>query len=372
VLVRLADLAGLNLSLGREPTDRALEAIARALLAYPERAPDCFVGRLNGSDFALCLPYADLAAETAASIANALRLSLPAIGATVHVHLGAVAMARGAPVGDTMSRADLARARAESGGPFAVEVVSEAAAGGAGRGERAWRTHIQAALAEGRTRLVEYPVVDRHGALMHLECPLRMQLDIGGAFDPAARWLPLAARSRLTAQVDSHAVKLALGAIAADGRPRGVNVAAASLGDPSFVGHLRLMLQDAPRLSRSLWLEVNESTAIERFEVVQEFGRLLRPLGVRVGLEHAGERLSQIDRLYELGLDYVKLDAALCAGVAGNGAARDFIRTTSALLKALSMQVLAEGVRDAPDAEALWACGVDGVTGPWASALVKA
>ena len=93
----------------------------------------------------------------------------------------------------------------------------------------------------------------------------------------------------------------------------------------------------------------------------------VRPLGVRVGLEHAGERLSKIDRLYELGLDYVKLDAALCAGVAGNGAARDFIRTTTALLKALSMQVLAEGVRDAADAEALWGCGIDAVTGPWAS-----
>jgi EAL domain-containing protein (putative c-di-GMP-specific phosphodiesterase class I) len=168
--------------------------------------------------------------------------------------------------------------------------------------------------------------------------------------------------------VDSHAVRLALAAIAADGSARGVNIAAASLGDASFAGHLRLMLQETPRLARSLWLEVNESAAIERFEVVQEFGRLLRPLGVRIGLEHAGERLVQIERLFELGLDYVKLDAALCAGVSGNGAVRDFVKTTAALLHALSMQVQAEGVRDGPDAEALWACGVDAVTGPWASA----
>jgi predicted signal transduction protein with EAL and GGDEF domain len=366
VLVRLADVPGLNLGLGRETTDRALMAIAQALQAYPERAPDCFVGRLNGSDFALCLPYADVAAETAASIANGLRSSLPAVGAGVHVHLGAVAMSRDAPISETMAQADLALARAESGGAFAVEVFSPAA-GGAGRGERAWRTHILAALADGRTKLMEYPVLDRHGTLSHLECPLRMQLDLDGGFEAAGRWLPLAARARLTAQVDRHAVKLALCAIAADGRARGVNIATPTLADAAFAGHLRLMLQDTPRHARALWLEVGESAALERFDVVQEFGRLLRPLGVRFGLEHAGERLGQIERLYELGLDYVKLDAALCAGVSGNGAARDFIKTTAALLHALSMTVHAEGVRDAADAEALWACGVDAVTGPWAS-----
>jgi len=282
-----------------------------------------------------------------------------------------VSMPRDATIGAAMSQADLALARAESRGPFAVEVVSETAPGGAGRGERAWRTHILAAVAEGRTRLVEYPVIDRQGALSHLECPLRMQLDLGGAYDAAARWLPLAVRSRLTAQVDSHAVRLVLSAIDADGQPRGVNIATASLADAAFAGHLRLMLQETPRLARCLWLEFNESAALERFDVVQEFGRLLRPLGVRIGLEHAGERLVQIERLYELGLDYVKLDAALCAGVCGNGAVRDFVKTTAALLHALSMQVQAEGVRDGADVEALWACGVDAVTGPWASAAFK-
>jgi diguanylate cyclase (GGDEF)-like protein len=368
VLVRLADLAGLNLGLGRDATDRALRTIAQALQAYPERAPDCFVGRLNGSDFALALPYADVAAETAASVANGLRSSLSALGPSVHVHVGAVAMAREAPVGALLAQADVALARAEARGPFAVEVISELPPGGTVRGERAWRTQIIAAVAEGGAKLVEYPVIDRQGQLMHFECPLRLRLEAGAGYDVAARWLPLATRSRLTAHVDGHAVKLALDAIAADGRPRGVNVAAASLADGAFAGHLRHLLLQTPRLARSLWIEVGEPAALERFDLVQEFGRLLRPLGVRFGLEHAGERLGQIDRLYELGLDYIKLDASLAVGVAGSGAARDFVRTTAALLHALSVQVHAEGVRDAADAEALWGCGIDAVTGPWASA----
>lgn len=366
VLVRLSDPATLNLALGRETTDRALLSIAQALQAYPDRVPDCVVGRLNGSDFALALPAAGMAAETAASIAAALRSHLPAFGDVVHAHVGGVELSRGMGVGALMAQADHALARAESREPFAVEVLQQIVSGTAAAGERAWRAQIASALVQRRTRLVEYPVLDRQGLLSHLECPLRLQLAEDGEFEPAARWLPLAGRARLTAQVDVHAVELALEAIDRDGRPRGVNIAAASLADGSFAPHLRHLLQDRPRLARQLWLEVGESAAVEQFGLVQEFGRLLRPLGARFGLEHAGQRLGQIERLFELGLDYVKLDAALCAGVAANAAAREFVKTSAALLHALSVQVHAEGVADAGDAEALWACGVDAITGPWA------
>jgi len=35
------------------------------------------------------------------------------------------------------------------------------------------------------------------------------------------------------------------------------------------------------------------------------------------------------------------------------------------MLHTLSVQVFAEGVSDAADARVLWACGMDGLTGPW-------
>ena len=38
-----------------------------------------------------------------------------------------------------------------------------------------------------------------------------------------------------------------------------------------------------------------------------ELATLAVPLGVKVGLEHAGDRLPQIRALFSLGLDYVKL-----------------------------------------------------------------
>jgi EAL domain-containing protein (putative c-di-GMP-specific phosphodiesterase class I) len=369
VLVRLADLNRLNEHFGRDTTDRALLLIARALQAYVERVPGCFAGRLNGADFALCLPAPGMTEETARSLVAALQAALLSINPGIYVHAGAVEVHHDHQLATLLSSADMALARAESRGPFALEVVSgDEQQGGGQRGERAWRMQIIDALAMGRAQLVSYPVLDARGQLVHLECPLRLQLDPHGPMEPAARWLPLATRSRLTASVDAQALSLALHDIGADGRARGINLAAASLADGAFAPHVRHVLGEAPQLASRLWIEVDEGVALSRFDAVQEFGRLLRPLGVRFGLEHAGQRLHQIERLYELGVDYVKLDASLCRGVAGNEAARDFVKSTVTLLHALSVQAQAEGVVEEADALALFACGVDAVTGPWASA----
>ena len=64
------------------------------------------------------------------------------------------------------------------------------------------------------------------------------------------------------------------------------------------------------------------------------------------GREVGGRRLQT---LHDVGLDYVKLDSSLCAGVSGSDAAREFVRSTVALLHALSVTVLAEGVVEDSD-----------------------
>ena len=191
-----------------------------------------------------------------------------------------------------------------------------------------------------------------------------MRLDPSGPLEVAAHWLPLATRSRLTCEIDERALALALAAIARDGQPRCVNLSPASLADSGFAARLRKQLQAEPRHARLVWLEVHESAAADHFELVRELGRQVRPCGARFGLEHAGERLSRVERLFEAGLDYVKLDGAVGQGVAADARRADFVKGLVTMLHSLSLQVIVEGVADASDAQALWALGVDGITGP--------
>lgn len=369
VLLRVIDLAGINRSLGHAGADRVITTIAQALRPYTERAKGCFLGRLNGSDFALCLPVPGVARETAQALSDALAMLLPSLGGGAAVCMGAIELRRDMTPGQVMGAADAALARAESRGAFAVELgQDESAHGLAVLGEGAWRQRIREALVQGRVHLVNYPVLNARREVIHLECPLRLQLEDQGGFEPAARWLPLAIRSRLTVDIDERALALALAEAAADGQPRCVNLSPASLADSSFAARLRALLWDSPRVARLIWLEVAESAAVEHFELLQELSRQLRPTGVRLGLEHAGERLGLIPRLFEAGLDYVKLDTSMIAGVGSDEHRATFVRGTVTLLHGLSLQVYAEGVADGNDAAVLWDCGIDGATGPWISA----
>jgi len=372
VLLRVLDLAEVNRSLGREPTDRMIRTIADQLQEYTRRVAGAFAGRLNGSDFAVALPQGGASHETALAVVELLRFALPTFGAQVAVAAGAVETHHGEELGGVMGAADFALAKAENEGAFAVVSMNPTDSAFAGGGERGWRERVRDALTERRVRLAAFPVVNAAGALIHLECPLRLQLEANGPFETAAHWLPLAVRSRLTCEVDERAMALALDGIARDGQPRGINISPASLLDSGFAARLRAQLQTVPLAARSLWIEVDESAAVEQFDVVRELARQVRPTGARFGLEHAGQRLSQIDRLFEAGLDYVKLDAAVAHGVAADPQRAAFVKGLATMLHSLSLQVMAEGVDNDADAQVLWACGMDGITGPWAKTPMDA
>jgi diguanylate cyclase (GGDEF)-like protein len=367
VLLRVLNLAELNRVHGHDTTDRVLLAVAQALASYQDRSSSCHTGRLNGSDFALCLPVGGLAHETAKALVDALRAVLPALGVDIAVVAGAVEMHSEWPLPQHMSAADAALAQAESRGGFSVALGDDTINTPAMLGEVAWRQAIHSALAQERLQLVAFPVLDSTHQLVHLECPLRLQLDPSGPFVSAARWLPLALRARLTAHIDERAAALALRAIAADGLPRCVNLSAASLAESAFPSRLRSLLQTSPGAAAQLFVELPETAALEHFEALQELGRQLRPLGVRLGLEHAGERLERVPRLFELGLSYVKLDAAVVADIEEDAQRSLFVRSLTTMLHGLGAQVMAEGVVHGSHARALWALGVDAATGAWAS-----
>ena len=365
VLLRVLQLGEINRSLGRDTTDSLIATIAHTLQAYTDRVHGAFTGRLNGADFALVLPEGGMAHESALALVAVLQAALPTFAGRVAVAAGAVEMRHGAPLAEVLGNADLALAGAESAGPFSVVAGSAEASAWAGLGEHGWHERVSDTLAHHRVRLGSFPVVDRQNRLIHLECPLRMQLEAGGTFEVAAHWLPLAVRSRLTPAADERALVLALEAIALDGLPRCVNLSPASLSDSGFATRLRTLLEAAPRAARSVWLEVGEAAAADRFDLTRELARQVRATGARFGLEHAGERLSRIDRLFEAGLDYVKLDASVTLGMALDANRVRFVEGLVTMLHSLSIQVIAEGVADEADAQALLACGADGLTGPW-------
>ena len=139
-----------------------------------------------------------------------------------------------------------------------------------------------------------------------------------------------------------------------------------SLASAEFVAAVSRRLEAHPDAASRLWIDIPEAVALERPMLVREVSRRWRPLGVMMGLEHAGEGLARIPRLVDLGLDCVRIDGRFVNGIAGDdhADARRYLQGLVRLVQAVGLQVTAEGVRSPDDLAVLWDLGFDAATGP--------
>lgn len=370
VLLRLTDMDELNRRLGRAATDRLLQDVAGVLAGAAERAGSHELGRLNGRDFAMVLPDARSLREPAVDVAARLRAVLRQHDAQAYAVVGAVRWWHGAPLSALLAAADQALARAEQRGPFSVELDDSGDA--MALGEQAWLTRLTAALDGGWAQLVEFELIDANRDVLHRECPLRLRLEENGPLVPAGQWLPMAKRTHLMPRIDKLAIQLALARIAEDDVARAINISSASLQDKTFVPAVAALLAGASAQAPGLWLEIAEDGALRQLEALRELVRQAHAHGAHIGLEHVGERLNETQTLLAAGLDFVKLDASLTEGLAGDTARTQYVASTVRMLRGIDLQVYAVGVVEPEDAKVLWACGVDGITGPVVARLQKA
>ncbi len=365
IMLRLADLAGINRCAGRETADEVLRRTGSALRELAEKNPGAEAARLNGADFSLLLPGQNDPQPACQQLLAALQSLVAAqlLPENAIGHLGSSVYQHNEPVPQLLARVDAALAAAELQGPLAAQHVAEQSHCSAST-QADWRSILTDALKDQRLRLIEFPVADSNGLLLHLECPLRLQAEESGDWINAGSFMPVASRLSMTSELDLAAVKLALDRLASGLPAVAVNLAGASLIVPDFTPRLLSLLQQRRELAGKLWLEVAESGAFQYFDAFLAFSLALRPLGCRLGIEHFGRQFSQIGRLHDIGLDYLKVDGSFIRNIHGDNGNQAFLKGLCNIAHGIGLTVIAEGVNSAEELATLPALGFDGATGP--------
>ncbi len=357
LLARICNLEGLNDRLGRAGTDALLQQVAQAIQELLADDPDASACRLVGGDFALLLPLPGLAGERMPALRARLDALLAPLGATGA--LAAVDRLTASDADTALLDALVLLDSAEADGQPEWRPRNAVHSGTADFSP--WRARIDDALAAQRVKLAEYPVQDARGGLLHLECPLRLQLDPLGEYLPAAHWLSVARRCDRLAALDAAAVRLALYAIALDRRPRAVNIALSSLSDAGFVARVSASLNSAGDAAHQLSIEWMAEARGN--DAALAAAAAWAPSGVRLGVEHAGGAPEMLVALRDSGLSFVKVDARHLRGAAGSQAVQAYARSLVGLIHLLGLQAVAEGIDRVEDLAVLWSLGFDGATG---------
>ncbi len=365
-ILRLPDLIQMNKTLGRETTDTLLRRVAAAL---QECCPDedNLIGRLNGADFAVLVPDADAVDEMARRLAARTLLALndPSATAEHAVLLGAAVYRHGDAVSQVLSRADMALRRAEQEGGSAVETGTlEIEWKPAPSLVSAWQVLIETALDLKRVQFALYPVLNGQGQLIHYEAPARMQIIQSSLWISAQEFMPWASRLGLTERIDEAVFEYALGWLEDNEGPVCINVSPQTVCDPVLTARYYQALKGRLASAKKLWIDIPEFVAYRHAREFRVFCETLKPLGCRIGLEHVGNQICHIGELYDVGLDYLKIDSAIIRDIDQSPGNQTFLRGLCTIAHTMGMMTIAEGVLNQQESGCLKELGFKGMTGP--------
>lgn len=368
LLLRIIDLAAINQRLGRLDTDKFLKIFSKSIETSVSSYSDHLVGRLNGVDFAIALPGLD----DAETLANALLELITKDTAHLSdgkpiVRIGFGEYQQGKEPGPLMGMLDGALAEGEASGENKPR-RAQASSGSQQRTTTAqWSDQLGHAIKNGWMRLVGMPVVGfGDKKILHQECPLRMRFLEEGEWQTAGKFLPMATRLQMTAELDIAATRLAINQLASDPKSPdlAVNLSGESLQSESFRKQMRELMQANAALCGRLWMEVSESSAFANLDDFRAFRKDMMKFNCHIGIEHFGREFSRIGILHDLGLHYLKVDGSFINDIDSQSGNQAFLEGLCQIAHNIGLLVIAEGVKRPEELAALPKLGFDGATGP--------
>ena len=270
-------------------------------------------------------------------------------------------------VSGILARLDHGLMRAENAGHDEVEYIASSNYRPKGSneypGESAWKELVQEALNDGRLELAISPVAfrgddtpDRHEALLHLR-----EKGDGASVISGYLFMPPAVRLGLSAECDLRAIELGVKWIQANPGHLALRVSLASMLQPGFITGMgeRLATVSLPSPMRSrLTLEIDAHALVAYPDETRHFCEIAQRAGVGVGIRRLAEQPAALLRMHMVRLRYLKLGGDLIAGLLESPGAIQLIAAITEAAIGQGVKVYAHDVPNAPTASLLFEYGV--------------
>ena len=159
----------------------------------------------------------------------------------------------------------------------------------------------------------------------------------------------VAERAHCVAEVSQRVFQRALGHAAAwpEDLIISLNATPGEVTDMRFVEKLSALAAWSQRAPETITVEITEDVLLDDIQLASEASERLKRLGFRIALDDFGAGFCNFRYLKRLQLDALKLDRAMIEGVTRDRRDVAVLRGIVAMAKALSLQVVAEGIETA-------------------------
>jgi diguanylate cyclase (GGDEF)-like protein/PAS domain S-box-containing protein len=369
VFIDLDDFKTVNDSLGHAAGDELLRAVGERL-RYNLRGADT-AARLAGDEFGVLLEgaaTANAATEASKRLIAALEPPFTIDGRHLNVSASfgiALDTSGRETMPELMRNADLAMYEAKRRGGAQLRIfeksMHEIALGRLERG-----AELQRAVEEEQFELHFQPIVRLDtAAVIGAEALVRWRHPDRGLLGPE-QFLPLAEQTGLVVPIGRWVLADACRTLAdwRESNPHrlsltlSVNVSMRQLHDAAVVEDVRSALAEAAIAPEQLVLEITESFLADETEAALRQMQRLRALGVRLAVDDFGTGYSALSYLQRFPIDMLKIDRSFVEHARPTSPSVNLVRSIVQLGRSLHLDLVAEGVEAAEQAEALLAMGV--------------
>ncbi len=371
--IDLSRLKQVNESFGHLGGDMVIAQVARRLREKSAgRSEWC---RMGGDEFVCLVPHCDAehARQLAQDLLQAIEAPLPFGELFLHpsASIGIAILDADEDPFAFLERADRAMGTAKrQGGGRAVASGEEPMPGRLGillaREELAIENKLHLALENGGLSLHYQPIVGFDGRVEAVEALMRCTAD--NELLPPNKFIPVAEKTGLIIRLGEWS--LLAGARHArhldDAGYRtkvAINVSRAQLASPKFVQALHAALLCAGVSPELIELELTESLFMDISETVQANLRAARQAGVGLAIDDFGTGYSCLANLKDIPATKLKLDRAFVIVLPHDRRAFAVVKAMTQLGRELGMTVVAEGVEEQAQIDALMEAGVDAIQG---------
>ena len=359
LLLDLDRFKNVNDSLGHDKGDELLVAIAdRLRLAI---RPGDLVARLGGDEFGISLP-GPVTAVDAQFVASRLLALIgePLVLGSQKLYPSAsigIAFSDRGEVAGLMRRADTAMYRAKAQGRAQAALFDDALQLEVTE-RMATEAGLRDALRNGELDVYYQPeIAIPDGQFLGAEALVRWQHPVEGLV-AAGAFIEVAEETGLVIEIGELVLAAAVAQAAEWTRdPNGpivrVNLAAAQLQRDETVSLVGHALTSSGLSPHRLCLEITESAVMSDIERSEEILHQLKGLGVKLAVDDFGTGFSSLAYLKRFPVDALKIDRAFVADLGGDEDARTFVNSIVSLADALGLEVVAEGVETASQADVL-------------------
>jgi len=125
-----------------------------------------------------------------------------------------------------------------------------------------------------------------------------------------------------------------------------VNISMKDIENPEFIDFLGHLFHKYEGIAPKLSFEILESETLKDYRSVEEFISMVRSLGSEVGIDDFGSGYSNFSHIFNLDIDFIKIDGSLIKNLDTNATARLIVENIVSIANRLDIKTVAEFIPD--------------------------